>query len=270
MAFVALLMVLGASFGGLAFMHNRLQASADELALEGARTLNAKDRLGQINNMIVRGRQLVYAQQSTRDQAASESEAVQHLADQLLNDSIQNAQNLESERQNVLQPVCQSEAMDAMTSKFSELAPSYTITLPWLQVYGLKTTDWRFGEIADVQSNVTELTGQSDLSNQDRSDSLLQTSPGLNLYKHDQNHKLHGPLSYLSFKLSSLPPPINKVVSPARVVLANEFRPTAATYLPSAVQVKLHLTVETGLGPSARTEMVAVGTAATPGASEQQ
>jgi hypothetical protein len=226
--------------------------------------------LGQINNMLARGRQLVYAQQSNRDHAASESDAVQHLADQLLTGSIQNAQNLESERQNVLQALCQTEATDAMTAKFSETAPSYTITLPWLKVYGLKTTDWQFGEIADVESNVTELTGQSDLSSQDRSDSLLQTSPGLNLYKHGQNHKLHGPLSYLSFKLSSLPAPINKVVSPARVVLANEFRPLTPTYLPSAVQVKLRLTVETGLGPSARSEMVAVGTAAATGAAEQQ
>ena len=35
-AFVALLMVLGASFGGLAFIHNRLQSTADETGDECA------------------------------------------------------------------------------------------------------------------------------------------------------------------------------------------------------------------------------------------
>src|ERR1700679_3025457 len=58
---IAMLALVGYSFSGLYFEHNRLQASADEIALTGAKKLNDRDRIGQLNNMISRCRQLVYS-----------------------------------------------------------------------------------------------------------------------------------------------------------------------------------------------------------------
>lgn len=274
-SFVVLLMVLLSSFGSLVFVHNRLQATADEIALEGASKLNDMDRLGQINNMIARCRQLVYAQQNLHDDAESENEPdeVKHLATDLLEESKQSATTLEQERSQVLLPLCQAEARTAMLGKFEAVKQSYRMILPWLQISALTeptSSDISFGEINGVESCVSEMTAQSDLAANDRSQSLVKVTSGLNLYKHDQEHRLSGPPGYLSFKLSSLQAPVRGVISPARVALAREFGPVPKDFLPSAVQIKLKVDVATGLGTQARAQVVVMGTAATTGAGVQQ
>jgi len=269
MTISALAIVIGYSFAGLVFVQNRLQTSAEEIALAGALKLNDMARLGQMNNMIARSRQLMYAQQIANDNSSSESSEVQHLATQLLDEARSSAQDLEVERKN-LRTLSEAEASTAMDNKYEEIAGQYSMNLPWLKIGKPTISTLNFGKIAGVQSNVVEMQKQSNLDTYDNSSSLVQISSGLNLYKECTNHRLPSPNSSLDFKLSSLLAPVNGSVAPARVVLADEFLPVQSDYLYSAAQVQLQLYLETGLGPHAANTLTATGTAITSGGIVQE
>jgi hypothetical protein len=269
MTLTALAIVVGYSFAGLVFIQNRLQTSADEIALAGALKLNEMGRLGQMNNMVARSRQMVYAQRAANDSAGMEADEVQHLATQLLDEAKSSAQDLEVERQHLLS-VSTSEANTAMANKYEDIQVTYQMVLPWLKIDRPTVTFQNLGKIAQVQSNVTELPIQANLDTSDRTGGRIQSSSGLNLYKESMNHKLPTSDGALDFKLSSLPAPVNGIVSPARVVLGEEFQTVPDNYLYSAAQVQLSLNVETGLGPHAASRMTATGTAITSGGTVQE
>lgn len=94
-------MLMAYSFSGLYFEHNRLQASADEIALAGAKKLNARNRIGQMNNMISRCRQLVYSSRDDYNTIKEEFPQIERIADQLLQESRQSALDLETERKKI-------------------------------------------------------------------------------------------------------------------------------------------------------------------------
>src|SRR5437868_14204820 len=79
----AALLTLACSFGSTFFIYNRLQASANEVALEGARTLNQHDSIGQMNNMIGRCRQLVYSSDKKYDDVMAHYPQLEALAHEL-------------------------------------------------------------------------------------------------------------------------------------------------------------------------------------------
>ncbi len=82
MTVVGLGLLIGYSYGGLIFTHNRLQGSADEIALAGARKLNENDRVGQMNNMIARSRQMLIESQINLDKAQSDYPQLQAIAEE--------------------------------------------------------------------------------------------------------------------------------------------------------------------------------------------
>ncbi|HMY02069.1 MAG TPA: hypothetical protein PKA48_01895, partial [Candidatus Obscuribacter sp.] len=156
MGLLALAVLIGYSYGGLFFEHNRLQASANEIALAGARKFNDMDRIGQMNNMIARNRQLVFSGRHQLDECVSKAPGLKDLATQLLDESRDSAKTLESQRLQ-LAVVARKEAKDAVLNKFVQVQGSYAMFLPWMKVEAPSLSGWQCGRAAKVDSNVEAL-----------------------------------------------------------------------------------------------------------------
>lgn len=258
--------ILAGSFAGLAMSFNRLQTSADELALAGARKVNENDRSGQMNNMIARSRQLVFLSREQHDKTQAQMHNLDFLSEQLLEESRDGAAFLENERK-TLRALNQQEAVEAINHKYEQLKNSHSLVLPWLRVQPPLTPVVKFGYISDVQSNVGELKAFEMLESHDESNSVVQDHS--DLYKKNINAKLPGADGDLHFKLSSLPAPVDGNVPPARCTLAQVFRNDLDDQLQSAVQVELKLDVETMLGASAGSQLKSIGTACATGGAPQ-
>lgn len=261
--FVFALVVAG-SYGSLVFMQNRLRTSADEIALAGARKLNNMDRMGQMNNMIARSRQYVFASKKQLDAAAANYPHVSLLADRLHQEAREAANELESQRQ-YLRTLARNEATVAMQQKFDSLKVTYPMWLPWLKIEMPTLAEQKFGKIKDTDCNALELQNVDELAAWDDAE-FVSNKPGLKLYKEGVNAKLPSADGDLNFKLSSLPTPVDKNINPARMVLQNSFIELTSDDLPSATAVKLEIQLSTGIGPQASNKMLAVGTAAATGA----
>lgn len=254
-------LLVASSFGSLYFVHNRLQSTADEIALEGARKLNEQDQLGQMNNMIARSRQLVFDAGKSSDDANEHLAHLSELAEQLHQEARDGAILMETERVK-LRTVSKAEAQSAMINRFNQIRTGHGLALPWLRVSIPVTPIITFGKVDKVQSNVQEIIGLDELTTEDHNKQYIQTD-GSKLYKEGIDAKLPGSShdGDLNFHLSSLPAPVLESVSPARAVLANKFKTSAADQLSSAVQVELKVGVDTGLGASAHSDLTTIGTA---------
>ena len=281
MAVVALMMLALSSFGMIFFVKNRLQTAADEIALAGAKKLNEHDRIGQMNNMLARSRQLVFNSRQQHDKISTEYLHLQEIANGQMEDSKEAAQLLEAERVKLLADA-KNDAIIAMKAKFDSIKDSFPMVLPWAQIGApvLNDGDIKLGKMAEVESNVIEMgrTESSTLSdceelvNHDRGNTFVKVWPHVQLYRAETptEAKLPGDDADLNYKISSLTPPVDGTVSPARVVLARNYTSVKDGFVPSATQVKISLTIGTGLGAAASEVLSAVGTAVTTGADEQQ
>jgi len=259
----AVALVVASSFGSLFFVHNRMQAAADELAIVGAQKLNELDRIGQMNNMIARSRQLVFDAQSS-DQTIQNT--INHIADisaLLYTDAHEGAQLLEIERLK-LRGVSMTEASAAITTRYQQIKNGYELSLPWLEASNPAPLSISFGYTDNIKSNVAQLTGLDALTAADNASGYVSTDNS-KLYINNINAKLPGAASDLFFKISSLPAPVQSYIAPARATLANAFQTLTSDQLYSSVQVNFQLNVSTKLGAETQSEMKSIGTAVTTG-----
>jgi len=272
-AVACLVLIMGYSFASLFLVNNRLQCSADEIAIAGAKKLNEKDRIGQMNNMVARCRQLVYSSRKDLDDTKKLFPQLESFAEPLLIESRDSADLLERERQKLAQ-LAESEARQEMQRRFNEVKPKYAMTLPWLKIETPQLAEVRFGRLDDIESNVEELhSGFKDLEQNDNSQGYVdrEPAPGLTLYKCDLNNmQLPGADGDLTFKLSSLPAPVDGIIAPSRIVLQEHVQNITAGSAPSVTRIKLRMKVDTGLGFKTSANMSTNGVASTTGASLHQ
>jgi hypothetical protein len=266
MAVLALGTVIAFSFGGLFFVHNRLQTACDEIALSGARKLNDRNRLGQMNDMVARSRQLVFATRQQQQQVESLGNAplLEKMSLQLTNEARQSAIDLDGERQR-LTDIVESEANSAMQAQFDTIKGSFAMVLPWLRVDSPALVLSNAGTVANMQSSAHELEGLDDLVQKDRSCNLVVSGNPVNLYKAGQPIRLSSADSDLPFCLSPLPAPVKYDMAPARTVLPEKFEFAPAGYAPCATKVELSIKVATGIGPSGQGDIRVTSAAASTG-----
>jgi hypothetical protein len=259
----AVALVVASSFGSLFFVHNRMQAAADELAIVGAQKLNELDRIGQMNNMIARSRQFVFDAQSSDQTVQSTMNHIADISAQLYTDAHEGAQLLETERLK-LRSVSMNEASTAITSRYQQIKNGYELSLPWLEASNPAPLSITFGCANNIKSNVAQLSGLDALSAADKASGYVSTDNS-KLYNDNINAKLPGAASDLSFKISSLPAPVQTNIAPARATLANAFKPASSDQLYSSVQVSFQLNVSTKLAAETQAEMKSIGTAVATG-----
>src|SRR6516162_1713028 len=71
-AAVILLIAVGLSIHYFFYSHQGLQDSADQLATNLAVSMNSKDRIGQMNNLVANSRELVFNSRSSFKRASDE------------------------------------------------------------------------------------------------------------------------------------------------------------------------------------------------------
>jgi hypothetical protein len=255
---------IGTSFSMLLFVQNQLQRLADQVALTGACQLNDGNRLGQMNDLIGRCRQLVYASRENTYLASKASIDLQQLAGQLLDEDRQNALDLDGERKR-LQQLSVQEATKVMKDTFAQQRGLYTMVLPWLVVRPPAITGIDFGDINNVDSNVAGQFGMEGLASFDTSKKFI--SKATKLYVSSIDAKLPDDDNDLHFYLSSLAAPVGDNISPARLALTSVFRPIVNSYLPSATSVSVRVGLATDRVNGTATDFSVTGVAAATGAS---
>lgn len=281
MTLIAMGLTVGLSFGGVILAQTILQSYANEMALsaacrlngadetEQAQGINSNDREGQMNNMIVRCRSMVYESKLNNDQTVTDNfPQLQGLADQLYLEAKQSARDLELERRN-LKNVSEQEATNEINNQMQSRS-QFKLTLPWIQCSSVRlatTNGITFGQVKDVQSNVTRLDDSNNLRSED--DTYKYVRQQSNRYNANINAKLASDPD-LDFKLSSLQPPVNGEIAPARLILPPSFVRASQVSTPqgdlnSAVRVKLVMNLETKIGAATNNQITVCGFATTTG-----
>ncbi len=262
---LVLAITLGTSFSMVLFVQNQVQHMADEVALTGALQLNDGNRIGQMNDMIARSRQLVFSSRQNNDLAVANcGKDLQQLSSQLLEEDRQNAVNLDKER-NKLQAIAVKEATLSMKNEFAKQSSLYKMVLPWLVVKSPQLTNYKFGCINSISSNVYLPTGMETLSDFDLTKRVADRKT--KLYLSNVNAKLPDDDSDLNFYLSSIAAPVGKTIAPARLVQGNAFSPVIGPFLPSATSITVRIGMASDFKQDATTDVSVTSTAATSGAS---
>lgn len=269
LSIVGIGLLIGYSYGGLIFTHNRLQGSADEIALAGARKLNENDRVGQMNNMVARSRQMVMQAQLNLDKVQSDYPQLQSIAEEQLDEAKNCAEELEQQR-TYLKNLATMESVQAMEKKFDQIKGSYPMNLPWMKVASPQLDKMRLGYLENIESNVEQLQNIKELEDHDEAKGYVKNNPKLKLYKQGASKSLPAPNDSMQFYLSSLAAPVEKTVSPAHIVLSKAFQKLDLPLIPTCTKVELTLKVGTGLGGNANQDMKVESAAAATGASPQQ
>lgn len=255
-------LLLAGSFAGVFFTHSRLQSSADEIALAGARKLNEFNRLGQMNDMLARCRQLVYGiDKQTNEVADFNDPLLAKLTRQLQDEALESAEILDSERHKLVQ-VAKQDAKEAMQSRFDQIKNGYAMSLPWIIIQAPQLVINDTGSVNGMESNAQELQGFPELAQEDKPN-IKEGKPS-NLYRSEMDAKL--PIQNSpSFKFSPLPPAVVNDMAPARTVLPDTFKTVTGDYAPCCARVGLRINVGTGMGPKAEGDFRVVSAAVATG-----
>ncbi|HEY9869368.1 MAG TPA: hypothetical protein V6D08_09400 [Candidatus Obscuribacterales bacterium] len=264
---VALGVAVGMSLTSLYVTHVSAQSMANEVAMAAAQVLNNNDREGQMNNMISRNRQLVFASREVADWTTPDYPALQPLAERLLREARDSARTLESERSR-LRELTQEEAKQKAQEALKQLQSKTRITLPWIQTSAAELADFRLGYANRVETNVLVPPGLPQLAEFDRKKEYAQERS--NLYRANVNAKLLGADADLDYHLASLAAPVKNSVSPARLIVSRDFRELPSAQLPSAAKVDLVITVATKVGVKAEKKLRVTGSASASGALEDR
>jgi hypothetical protein len=254
-------------FANLLFVQNLLQRFCDNVALTAACALNESDRIGEMNNLVARCRQLVYSSRETTQTIQTTSPDLEVLATQILNEDRQHAQSLETARANLVQ-IATGDAQNAVDTAFSNQTGIYRAILPMMRMTPPQLVSVDFGNVPNVESNVAALDGIDTLATFDETDKLVDGQS--ELYFGNISAPLPAADSDLTFNLSSLAAPINGNIAPARLTQVSEFQlPSQSNHtsqLPSAVRIVINANAPSA-GPFSSTinSLQVTSTAATNG-----
>jgi hypothetical protein len=239
--------VIGFAGYMLLAQQKRGQTDTDEIAINAAKMLNGDDRIGQMNNVVERCRELVYVSRVNKNLAENlNTQLYAPLANQLLEESRANAALVEAERANQLNITTKAIQSYVQQHNLNQKTGS-RLTLPWFQTNYPEVSDVYFGSIKGVQCNVENLQVIPSLRDYDLSQNYIQG--GSNLYVGNINAKLPPPDSDLPFYLSSLPADVANSIAPVRLANPDVFdlstvvirsqQPTMerAIHLPGALQL---------------------------------
>ncbi len=247
--------------------HQHERNYTDECALSLAHTLNERDRLGQMNTLVERSRELVYASRTAyQGCVADESDRnLEDLSRSLLDDSRSAAQFVELGRQNMADQVLADLTLSAKDSQ-QKLKGKTKSNLGWVTISPAKLVKAEYGYTRGVLSNVVTTEAFDDLLTFDRKNGYLDSNG--KVFAGNINARLPAPDDDLNFKMCSLASPIGRSTSPPRLTANSMFTTKAMFYdgqtspksrpdqLPSALKVELAAPIsalEMRTGPSLQT-----------------
>lgn len=250
------------SIGALVLVQSAIQRALDDAALSGACQLNLGNQIGQMNNVIIRSRQLVYGDRQMDEQLLQSGSPYEKLSAQLLAQSRESAQTIDATRAKLITTSKQA-ANQAVTAAFKTASTRHSLTLPGLRISQPVLTRFTLGTVENVQDNAFALPQLQNLLTYDQSQSFIDKQT--NLYLEQINAKLPAPDNDLNFNLSSLPAFINNNTAPSRLMLGQSFVPQDDQQLHSSVQLESQITVSLLSIPNCSTTLHLTSTATTNG-----
>jgi len=204
------------------------KARVEEMAVNLAKTLNDGDRVGQVNNVIARSRELVFLSRHCETQASIRKlENWEPLSHYLVNEARSGAELVEAERKHQIDV---SRKAVRYFADYTNLRTSEkpVFKLPFWHTWDAEIDTITFGCTDDTQSNVENSAIYPELREYDEHCKYFQK--GSNLYMGNINAKLPSPDNDLDFKLTALPAPVENTVAPARIITARAFKPSGVVY----------------------------------------
>ena len=258
------------------FLRTKAQDVADHLALLLASKINTGDRIGQMNELQVSSRELIF---TSRERIAGchqeDLDVFSPIAEQLLNEAREGHSLLERERQNLVSQICK-ELKDAALEHNASLPDQGVFGMGGLLTKQARIEKVELGSIKNLSSNVKSDTVFERLSELDLQQDNFHKKNGF--YRAEIDAKLPSPDADLSFKISALPPNVKGTCSPARnvnngvflrrclLIEHQESQPCHPDFAPCAVQVHCHMPTSLGLKEDYHADVSLVSTAATNGA----
>lgn len=243
-----LIMAVGLLVCAFFFAQKRVQQQADRMAVAVAKRLNAEDRIGQINNLVERARELVFVSRQNVSEANERLEHIEPLARQLLEESRSGALMVEDERADIARRISQ-DVISESEAQGKEIASVLQVNLPFMRTFPAKLYNLELGYIDEVDSNALLPEGISQLKDSDISRKFARQESGL--YAANTVAPLGGSDSDLVFKFASLAAPVKKTIAPSRLNSPEVFHSLvklfdrqnkiggASNQLPTAVKLEL-------------------------------
>lgn len=255
----------------------REKTDADECALSLAHVLNERDRLGQMNTIVERSRELVYASRTAYQGCVADQgdPNLEDLSRLFVEESRSGAQLAESGRRIMTDQVT-ADVLRAAKEYKHKLSIKSKTNLGWLTVSPPELTEAEFGIVQGVLSNTSATDAFEELLKFDRNAGYLPSNG--RIFAGDVNARLPSPDDDLNFKFCPLAFPIGRDSSPPRLTANSIFKPrsvffdrqqktpTSPEQLPSAVRVKIEAPVGTSGILTAASRIQTVTSAAAGGA----
>jgi hypothetical protein len=228
-AIVALLLFLIALalvvFSGI-FTQQRVGERAEKEGMQAARLLNNSDRVGQMNNMLVAARELMFNERSTYVTVVNDYPDLQPLARHFLDESRNAAELMIGEREHLIKITMADLTLFTMNCNGDNADQGHfgLPGVPWIKTDMPAISDLELGYMKNVDSNVQSPDGNPALWDFDLSQKYIdQTS---HLYYGNLTMTLPDPDSDLNFKVCPLPAPVRGTIAPARLASNDEFQRT--------------------------------------------
>ncbi|HEY9774683.1 MAG TPA: hypothetical protein V6C81_13060 [Planktothrix sp.] len=276
-ALVLFLITLGlVVFSGI-FTQQRMSERADKAAMVAARIMNTGDRAGEINNMLIASRELVFADRVTYNYVLENNPSLQPFAKSLLDQSREGAQMMIDERDTIAKLT--SSDLAQFVAQCNHDTSERGFSLPgiyWIGTDLPALTDLQVGYLQGTDSNVQSSENFPDLYDYDISQKCLNENT--HLYDGNVTLTLPEPDSDLHFKICSLPAPVKGTIAPARLAAERKFQdfftmvkngkqqPGASPQLPTAAKLQVVINLQ-GLDKKVSQPMAIGATAATNGGS---
>ena len=256
--------------------HQKERTDADECALSFAHLLNERDRIGQMNTVVERSRELVHASRLAHDDLKRDESdpALEDFSRLLVEEARTGAHLVESSRQILCETVKQDVIQESKRYK-EKLTAKTEAKVGLMRVSPVNLTSVEGGAPRGVMANVIATKAFEELLKHDRQNGYVSQS-GL-AYVGDINAKLPSPDNDLDFRLTPLASPIGAGMSPARLTANNILdakpesardgdRRTGGLQIPSAVRVKMEVPVAAQGMPTLNSKMQVAASAAAGGA----
>lgn len=210
-----------------------------------AKSLNDNDRVGQINNVVARSRELVYLSRVTESKIDEEYDRCWASLAALLRDDARNgAELVEIERS--YQVTLSKNTIDSMVKQFNlESSQKPLISAPLWESGQTYIDEVNLGSVSKVDSNIFGNDTYPDLREIDENSHYIRA--GSNLYRGNIDAKLPAPDDDLHFKLCSLAAPSEdskdsraqtRLIKPEHYVES-----VRLDQIPTAIEIKQHYTV---------------------------
>ena len=204
------------------------QYMIDAATLSSAKQINDGDKVGQMNQLTIRSRELVFTSRQRLDSCREEDFTyLSPLCERLYEDAIEGHRLAVAERRRMREDVV-ADLLRAVDSYNRGRSGASVSLFPWLKTYEPEIVSVEVGRIKGVESNIVALPAVQELFYHDTMEGNIQD--GSRLFKAGRELSLPAPDDGLMFRLDAIPAYVLGTAAPPRLANPEVFEPVASIY----------------------------------------